>query len=221
MINIARMLTCSREVSKSVAEVVMQPIERIKQIFADHGGIMRTAQLSEAKIYYKDIQTLLAQAYIEKLRYGYYQWTDSENGSEVPMVTRLFPDGILCMDTALFYHGYSDRTPAAWHLAVSKNSGKSRFKIDYPFVKPYFVADSVLELGLIHQEIDGYQVRIYDKERCICDCLRYVNQMDREIFNKAIRAYIQDTSKNIPNLLNYTKELRCSKKVKDLIGVWF
>lgn len=44
--------------------------------------------------------------------------------------------------------------------------------------------------------------------------------MDREIFNKAIRAYIQDTSKNIPNLLNYAKELRCGKKVKDLIGVW-
>jgi hypothetical protein len=30
----------------------------------------------------------------------------------------LFPDAVLCMNTALFYYVYSDRTPAEWHLAV-------------------------------------------------------------------------------------------------------
>lgn len=37
-------------------------------------------------------------------------------------VTGLFPDGIFCMNTALFYHGYSDRTPLEWHIAM--NTGK-------------------------------------------------------------------------------------------------
>ena len=133
---------------------------------------------------------------------------------------RLFPDAILCMDTALRYYGYSDRTPGEWHLAVSKDSGKSRFNIDYPFVKPYYVEPSVLELGLTNGNMDGHTVRIYDKDRLICDCLRYRNKMDKEIFNKAIRAYIEDPGKNIPKLMEYAGPLRVKKLAKDLIGVW-
>ena len=129
-------------------------------------------------------------------------------------------NGVLNMDTALFYYGYSDRTPSAWHIAVSKDSGKSRFKIDYPFVKPYFVEPALLELGLSTGEIDGNQVRIYDKERTICDCMRYRNKMDKEIFVKAIRGYTNDTSKNIPLMIEYAKKLRVTAAVKDLVGVW-
>jgi hypothetical protein len=124
------------------------------------------------------------------------------------------------MDTALFYHGYSDRTPLAWHIAVSKDSGKSRFKIDYPFVRPYYVEPDILDLGLTAGEIDGNPVRIYDKERTICDCLRYRNKMDREIFNKSIQWYVNDTSKNIPRLMKYAGPLRVQAAVKNLIGVW-
>jgi len=103
---------------------------------------------------------------------------------------------LFCID-----NGYSDRTPYAWHLAVSKDSGKSRFKIDYPFVRPYFVEPRLLNMGLTSGEIDGNPVRIYDKERTICDCLRYRNKMDREIFVKAIQGYVNDTSKNIPRIM--------------------
>jgi hypothetical protein len=39
---------------------------------------------------------------------------DGENPSEVRLINQLFPDGVLNMDTALFYHGCSDRTPSAW-----------------------------------------------------------------------------------------------------------
>ena len=124
------------------------------------------------------------------------------------------------MDTDLFYYGYSDRTPLAWHLAVSKDSGKSRFKIEYPFVRPYFIEPSLLEIGLSSGEIDGNPVRIYDKERTICDCLRYRNKMDREIFVKAIQRYVNDTSKNIPRLMNYAKKLRVTDTVKNLVGIW-
>ena len=96
------------------------------------------------------------------------------------------------MDTALQHYGYSARTPVAWHMAVSKNSSKTRFQIDYPFVKPYFVEPGLLELGLTDGEIDGVFVRIADKERAICDCLRYRNKMDQEIFNKVVQSYIAD-----------------------------
>jgi len=156
----------------------MKSVEHYKEIFEQYGGIMRRMQLEDERVYYQDIQRLIRDGHIEKVRYGYYQWVDPDDFSEVGTIIRLFPDAILCMDTALRYYGYSDRTPGEWHLAVSKDSGKSRFNIDYPFVKPYYVAPSVLELGLTTGEIDGHSIRVYDKDRVICDCLRYKPRTD-------------------------------------------
>lgn len=198
----------------------MHNVQYYKSIFDKYGGMMRTTQLAEEKIFYPQREKLIADGYVEKIRRGYYQWINPNDFSEVGTVIRLFPDAILCMDTALRYYGYSDRTPGNWHLAVSKDSGKSRFKIDYPFVKPYYVEPAVLELGLTAGTMDGHAIRIYDKERLICDCLRYRNKMDKEIFNKAIQKYIADPEKSIPKLMEYAGPLRVKKLAKDLIGVW-
>ena len=198
----------------------MHDVQYYKSIFDKYGGMMRTAQLAEEKIFYPQREKLIADGYVEKIRRGYYQWINPDDFSEVGTVIRLFPDAILCMDTALRYYSYSDRTPGDWHLAVSKDSGKSRFKIDYPFVKPYYVEPAVLELGLTTGTMDGHAIRIYDKERLICDCLRYRNKMDKEIFNKAIQKYIADPEKSIPKLMEYAGPLRVKKLAKDLIGVW-
>ena len=126
----------------------MKNVEKYKKIFERYGGIMRTKDLQREKVQYRTLQYLIDQGAVEKVRYGYYQWIDPEDFSEVITVSRLFPDAVFCMETALRYYGYSDRTPTEWHLAVSKNSGKSRFKIDYPFVKPYYVDPACLEVGL-------------------------------------------------------------------------
>ena len=198
----------------------MHDVQYYKSIFDKYGGMMRTTQLAEEKIFYPQREKLIADGYVEKIRRGYYQWIDPDDFSEVRTVIHLFPDAILCMDTALRYYGYSDRTSSNWHLAVSKDSGKSRFKIDYPFVKPYYVEPAVLELGLTTGTMDGHAIRIYDKERLICDCLRYRNKMDKEIFNKAIQKYIADPEKSIPKLMEYAGPLRVKKLAKDLIGVW-
>jgi len=122
------------------------PIEEIKKIFHEHGNVMRTADLVAAKIYYADIQMLLEVDLIEKIKRGYYHLVDFENLSEVNIINHLFPEAVLCLDTALFYYGYSDRTSSVWHLAVDKDIQKSRLKIDYPFIKPYFLEPHVLEI---------------------------------------------------------------------------
>ena len=194
--------------------------QEIKELFAKHGYIMKTAELHAAKIHYPNIQKLLKDGVIEKVKWGYYHFVDEESYSEAKTITRLLPEAVFCMDTALFYYGYSDRTPAAWHLAVDKDIPKQKLKIDYPFIKAYFFEPSILRLGVRAGEIDGNPVRIYDRDRTICDCLRYMGKMDKEIFNKAIQSYIADPEKSIPNLMKYAKPLRVQKKVKDLIGVW-
>ena len=107
-----------------------------------------------------------------------------------------------------------------WNITIDKNVSRNRTNIDYPFVKAYRVEPSLVTLGETKGQIDFVDVRIYDRDRTICDVLRNMNKMDREIFNKAIQGYVKDPKKNVPNLMEYAKVLRVQKKVKELIGVW-
>lgn len=75
-------------------------------------------------------------------------------------------------------------------------------------------------LGISKGSINGININIYDRDRTICDCLRSINKMDKETFNKAVQKYVADSRKNISNLTAYAKRLRVYKKVQDLIGVW-
>lgn len=198
----------------------MTKIEQIQEIFKQNNNVLSTAELTFHKIYYADIQKLLQEGLIEKIKRGYYHWIDELGNSEVILINSLFPDAILCMDTALFYYGYSNRNPAEWHFAIDKNVSKQRVKIDYPFIRAYRTEHYLLSIGETTGTIDEIPVRIYDKDRTICDCLKNINRMDKEIFNKAIQNYVKDPQKNIPNLMQYAKKLRVQRKVKDLIGVW-
>ena len=195
-------------------------IKNLNDIFKDYDYVMTTAQLSAVKLYYRDIQRMLNEGLIEKIKRGYYHWIESYGKDEIVIINRLFPDGVLCMDTALFYYKYSDRTPAEWHITIDKNTSRQRTQIEYPLIKAYRVESELLTLGEANGEIDSQKVRIYDRDRTICDVLRNMNKMDKEIFNKAIQGYVKDPKKNIPNLMQYAKALRVQKRLKDIIEVW-
>lgn len=198
-----------------------QQIEEIKTLAKQTDGIFQTADLKRLGLTDYDIRKLLEKQTIERIKHGYYTLiSDYDHRSDAEIIARLFPDGVLCMYTALFYHGYSDRTPLAWDIAISKDVSKSRFKLDYPFVQPYYMEAHFLSFGIMDATYDDAVLKIFNKDRLICECIFFENKIDRETYNKAIQSYIADPNKNIANLLEYSKKRRILKKVKDQIGIW-
>lgn len=198
-----------------------QQIEEIKTLAKRTDGIFRTADLKRMGLTAYDIRKLLDRHAIERIKHGYYMLTSNDDyRSDAAIIASLYPDGVLCMYTALFYHGYSDRTPLAWDIAISKDVSKSRFKLDYPFVQPYYMEDHLLSFGITDAVYDDTVLKIFNIDRLICECIFFESKIDRETYNKAVQGYITDPNKNIANLIDYAKKRRILKKVKDRIGVW-
>ena len=107
----------------------LNAISELINIFLDYQYIMTTAELQSEKLYYADIQLMLREGLIEKIKRGYYHWVEDTIGSEVLIINRLFPNAVLCMETALFYYRYSDRNPAQWNFALNKNVSKERTRL--------------------------------------------------------------------------------------------
>ena len=183
--------------------------------------LIKTSELNGLSIYSKEISELVESGYIERVKQGYYRIVEhTEDHSEAKLISQLYPDGIICMVSALFYYGYSDRTPINWDIAIDRNVSKARFNIDYPYVKPYYIDKAHLEYGVTEGQYEDCVLKIFDRDRLICECIKHENKMDREIYNKAIINYINDPGKNVTNLLDYAKKRNVHKKVRERIGVW-
>lgn len=191
-----------------------------ESIFKQYGGIMRTCELKREGVSYQILQKLMAEGLIEKIKYGYYQWQDEKAFSEVSVISALFPDAIICDMSAAMYYGYTDRVPGIWHIAVDNRSARNKFKIDFPQIKPHFISADRLGIGVSEGKIDGITVKIYDRERIICDCLRRINTMDGEVLNTIIQRYVGDKDKDSARLMEYAARLGVEKKARRMIGIW-
>lgn len=194
--------------------------ERVRDVFIQNGRVVRTGTLLENGITARNLRKLQADGTIECIKHGVYQYVDEDAYSDIPILVSLFPDAVLCMESALQYYGYTERTPSAWHLAVDDNTARSRFRISYPKVQPHFVASSKFTVGITTAEIEGTQIKIYDRERTICDCLLHRNKLDAEVFNQAVKGYLKDENHREAVLAEYAGKLRVSGKVKEVLSVW-
>ena len=194
-------------------------LEIIRSKAEKNGGFLKTSQLKEMKLDYRQIQKLMEKGLLEKVKNGLYKLAGS-NSTEEELVSGLFPDGVLCMESALYYHGYTSIPPLSWNIAVNKDTSKSRFDIAYPFVKPFYYEKDQLMMGAVEGEIGGCRMQVYNKERTICDCLKFENKMERGLYTQAIRAYIEDPEKDPKLLFEYAAKRRIYKKAKDVLGIW-
>ena len=91
---------------------LMSHRERLQNIADQNGGIFRTSDLTELGYDSNGIRKLVADQVIERIKPSYFRlYGEDTELSEAAQVAQLFPDGVLCMYSALFYYRYSDRTP--------------------------------------------------------------------------------------------------------------
>lgn len=200
-------------------EALNKTREIVHLCIKENGGIVKKEQLTKKGVDYRHVIEMVEAGELIRIKNGYY--TDKlDSFSEDELIAKLFPDARVCMENALYFYGYLSEKPFGWRLAVDKNTSKSRFKMDYPKVIPYYTEPEALEIGSTTITVDGNTFQIYDKERLICDCLKYESKMDREDFKAAIQSYIKDEDKDILALMEYAKERKVVKKVQSMIGVW-
>ncbi len=194
-------------------------LKAIRELMDRHGGIVKTSQLKTLGLDYRKIQYFVDCGLIERIKNGYYTMNYREKQEE-ELIAALFSDCVLSMESALYCYHYIKEKPYKWTIAVDKNTSKSRFQLEYPFVQPYYTEPDVLQMGVEKIAFGSSQMSIYSKERLICDVLKYEERMEREDLQHALRAYLTDERKDVEKLLYYAKERKVLSKVRNQIGVW-
>ena len=198
----------------------MNKLLEFKKIFDKYDGVITTSEFIAEGHHHDNLKKLVDKSIIRRIKRGYYEWQYDQIVSDIVIIKKLFPDAVVYLNSALYIYGYIDRTPDEWHFAVDRDSAKQRFKIGYPKIRPYYINKDYMKLGKTTIKYEGYEVQIFDRDRTICDLIRYSNRIDNEIVNQGIKSYIDDPNKNISNLMNYARKLDVEGKVKTMVGMW-
>ena len=122
------------------------------------------------------------------------------------------PLAIFSHETALFLHGFSDRNPL--QLMMTIPSGWNTKLIFNDDVMLFYSCASVFNTGEAEVETPyGLTVNTYDIERTICDCLRNINKLDKDLVLTALKFYMKNPGNDKSKLLKYATIF----KIRDVV----
>lgn len=193
--------------------------ERIKEIFYANHGYSSTGDISSAGIDRKYLKDLVNEGNIERIKRGLYRWKDAKFDVEEELinVSKIIPQGIICLESALSYYELTTYTPGEYTVAVHR---KYNIKLpDYPPIKLYYFSDKYYIDGVEKIDINGHIIKMYNIEKTICDCLRYEDKISKDIIVESIKEYIRRRDKNISRLMNYAAKAKVKNAVQKYIEV--
>ncbi len=195
----------------------MTNANKIISIANDNKGYVTTKQVKENHINTIELTRLVKQGKLERVSRGYYAISNSFC-DDYYIYQLKSKNCIFSHTTALFFYDLSDRTPLYFDMTVPVGYNGSLNKNKN--IVLHYVKKELLNLGLTTVESPfGMSLRIYDRERTICDIVKYRNHLDKEIFTKALKRYASLKEKDLNKLMKYAKKLHIDKKIREYMEV--
>ena len=158
--------------------------------------MLLTKDIIEAGISKQLLSKYVKKGYIERVAQGVYLSKDAFE-DEMYVLQARSKKAIFSHETALYLHDLTDRDPLQYTVTLPSGYNASNFKNDGIYV--YFIKNDLLNLGVEYGKTPfGRNIRVYNKERTICDIVRNRNGNDSAIFNEGIRRYLSEKETDIP-----------------------
>lgn len=190
----------------------------IRRIADSNNGFIKTHEVESAGISRHMLRRYVEKGELEQIRKGLYVISNSL-ADEFALIQTQSAKAIFSYGTALYLWGLSDRTPHIFDITVPQGTNISRLKRDTDNLRCHYVQHEVYAIGIAEvQSPQGAAVRLYDKERCICDLIRDKDKVDIQIYTQAIKDYF-NTKADRRKLLKYSKVLGVEEKVRTYMEV--
>lgn len=95
-------------------------------------------------------------------------YSDQERVPEQAVIAFKYPKAILTMMSAFYHYGLTDVIPDRFDLATDRDASKIRD----PRVHQFFMPHDFCEDGVEQADVQGYPVRVYNRERMLIELLR-------------------------------------------------
>ena len=127
---------------------------------------------------------------LQKLRPGVYRsatrgtWAHQDLADACLAV----PEGVICLVSALSYHGLTTTIPGETWIAIPKTTWVPRMAFPTRFIR---LEAGPQAAGIETIKIGGTKVRIYSKAKTVCDALRFRDKVGVDVAFEALKTFLR------------------------------
>jgi predicted transcriptional regulator of viral defense system len=184
-------------------------VQSALETFRVHGGVMRTSQALMQGIHPAALYKLIEDGQLTRLARGLYKLSSAPEFSnpDLAVVAAKAPDAVVCLISAVAFHGITTQVPRAVYLAVPRGR-YAGLRLRTPPVKIYRFDAATFDQGIEIHRIDAVPVRIYGVARTLVDCFKYRNKLGLDVAVEAL--HFARVRKRISNreILHFARLLR-------------
>ena len=192
--------------------------DRVLGYLAEHDGVVLADDVRRLGLSTRALERLVHSGQLERVARGLYIDADRMEDSFLVAQYRC-PSGIFSMDSALYLHRMTDRNPTRLVMTIlSGTHPRVRSQIDlYRF---FYLKPELWQLGKTSVLTpSGNSVTVYDPERTICDCIRRIDELDRDEVLTAVKRYMKDPRARLQELLDYAETFHIRDTVRQYMEV--
>ncbi|MCE5280313.1 MAG: type IV toxin-antitoxin system AbiEi family antitoxin domain-containing protein [Planctomycetaceae bacterium] len=183
-------------------------IDKAKEIFRHHGGMLRTAEVIREGIQPRVLYAMRDAGEVTMLRRGCYRLAELDQMAEpdLAVVAKAAPKGVICLVSALSFHDITTQIPRAVDLALPAHTHSP--KIEYPPIQPYWFSGQAYSAGVETHDIDGVRVRIYSPAKTVADCFKYRKKIGKDVAMEALRFCRDRKGTSVAEFLEFARICR-------------
>lgn len=152
-------------------------------------GILRARDLVAKGIPRVTLSRLERAGRLDRIGRGLYSLSDTDVSEHhaLAAASRRVPQGVVCLLSALRFHGMTTQQPFEVWMAVDRKA--RRPASGHPPLRIVRFAVAALTEGVQTHRIDGVLVRVTNPARTVADCFRYRNKIGVDVAIEALRDY--------------------------------
>lgn len=181
-----------------------------------NSGIINTSELKSAE-YRRFLDTVSQNEEVVKIKNGIYATRDAL-ANDTFDIEKIIPGGILCTYSAWSYYGMTTQVPDSFYVAIDR---KRKVRLpSIPAITLVYISSQILNLGVVKEKFGDGEVLIYDRERCVCDAIKYRNKIGIDVMAEIINGYLKYPKRDLDKLCKYASRLRVLNILKRYLEIY-
>lgn len=192
--------------------------EKILKLINENNGTITARQVTEFGIPRIYLSELIKDNSIEKISRGLYALPQTFVDEMYEISVRC-PLGVFSHNSALYIYDLTDRTPLKYTITLPAGYNAKHLS-NIQMIEMKFSTRKLYSLGItIQKSPSGFPIKVYDKEKTICDIVRNKKEIDIQVFSDAMKRYAKGKEKDLSKLMEYAKKMRIEKKMREYMEV--
>jgi len=188
--------------------------QKARRIFRKHGGLLRTKDAIRLGIHPRTLYGMRDAGKLQQIGRGRYRLSDLPQlgNPDLVAVALAVPKGVICLISALSYHGIGTQIPRVVDIAIEKDTKRPR--IDYPPIRTFWFSGPAFSAGVQTHDLDGVPVKVYRLAKTVADCFKCRSRIGLDVALEALREICRSRLVTVDELFQMAKVCRVANVMR-------